>query len=199
MPEPRSGPSTTTIVLIAVVATPVVLVLIFWLAGSGGGSSAKAGANLPDLRTKGLQWAQAEAKTAGFGDTQSHDALGRNRRWSDDKDWVVCFQTPAAGQQPDGTKVKLGVVKTDERCPTKDQALYDRAGTLMPNLTNRTAYMTSQILGDNASVRYLNRKNGDEVNHGLGDWRVCAQTPKTGQTFDGVPVTTLVVPYDDRC
>jgi hypothetical protein len=178
----------------------VVLVLIFWLAGSGGGgSTAKASSSLPDLRGKGLQWAQVQAKTAGFGDTQSHDALGRNRRWHDDKDWVVCFETPAPGAVPDGTKVQLGVVQTDEHCPSTDQALYDKASVQMPDLTNRTAYMTSQILGDNASVRYLQRSNGNEVNNGLGDWRVCAQTPKAGQRFDGVPVTTLVVPYDQRC
>jgi hypothetical protein len=199
MAESRNGPSTSTIVLIAVLATPVVLVLIFWLAGSGGGSAAKANSTLPDLRHKGLEWAQAEAKSSGFGSTQAHDALGRNRRWHDDKEWVVCFETPAPGAQPDGTQVKLGVVKTDERCPSRDQALYDKAVATMPDLTNRTAYMTSQILGDNASVRYLNRTNGDEIEHGLGDWRVCAQTPKTGQPFDGVPVTTLVVPYEERC
>jgi hypothetical protein len=199
MAESRNGPSTSTIVLIAVLATPVVLVLIFWLAGSGGGDSAKANSTLPDLRGKGLEWAKAEAKTAGFDSTQSHDALGRNRRWSDDKNWLVCFETPGPGAQPDGTKVKLGVVKIDERCPSRDQALYDKAVAQMPDLTNRTAYMTSQILGDKASVRYLNRSNGDEIHNSLGDWRICVQTPKAGQRFDGVPVTTLVVPYEQRC
>jgi hypothetical protein len=202
MADASNGMSRQSILLIAVLATPVVLVLIFWLAGSGGGgSSAKATAtsNLPDLRTKGLQWADAQAKDAGFGDVQTHDALGRNRRWHDDKDWVVCFETPAPGAVADGTTVQLGVVQTDERCPSKDQALYDKAGAQMPDLTNRTAYMSSQILGNNASVRYLQRNNGDEVKRGLGDWRVCAQTPKPGQRFDGVPVTTLVVPYEQRC
>jgi hypothetical protein len=201
MADANSGLNRSTIVLIAVLATPVVLVLIFWLAGSGGGGggTAKASSNLPDLRSKGLQWAQAQAKDAGFGATQTHDALGRNRRWHDDKEWVVCFETPGPGAVADGTKIKLGVVKLDERCPSKDQALYDKAGVQMPDLTNRTAYMTSQILGNNASVRYLERSNGNEVKRGLGDWRVCAQTPKAGERFDGVPVTTLVVPYAKRC
>jgi hypothetical protein len=196
MPDKSNGPSTATIVLIAVLATPVVLVVIFWLVGSG---SADAKSNLPDVRAKGLQWAVAQTKDAGFGDVQTHDALGRNRRWSRDKEWMVCFEDPQPGAHPAKTTVELGVVKTSETCPTADQGIYESATTIMPDLTNRTAYMTSKILGPDASIRFLNRANGDDVSHSLGDWRVCAQSPKTGQRFDGVPVTTLVVPYENRC
>jgi beta-lactam-binding protein with PASTA domain len=197
MAEVKStGPSTATIILIAVLATPVVLVVIFWLIGSG---SADAKSSLPDLKSKGLQWATSEAKDAGFGDIETHDALGRDRRWRDNKEWMVCFQDPAAGSHVQGTVVKLGVVKTEERCPSADQGRYDRAVKTMPDLTNRTAYMTEQILGPDASIRFLKRTDGEEVNHGLGDWRVCGQTPKTGQRFDGLPVTTIVVPYETRC
>ena len=197
MAEVKStGPSTATIILIAVLATPVVLIVIFWLIGSG---SADAKSNLPDLRSKGLQWATSESKNAGFGDIETHDALGRDRRWRDDKEWMVCFQDPAAGSHPEGTVVRLGVVKTEERCPSSDQGRYDRATTQMPNLVNRTAYMTTQILGPNASIRFLKKDDGDEITHGLGDWRVCGQTPKTGERFDGLPVTTIVVPYEDGC
>ncbi len=197
MAEMKSaGPSTGAVILIAVLATPVVLVVIFWLIGSG---SADAQSSLPDLRSKGLQWATSESKNAGFEDIETHDALGRDRRWRDDKDWMVCFQEPGAGSHPAGTVVRLGVVKTEERCPSSDQGRYDRATKLMPDLVNRTAYMTTQILGPNASVRFLKRADGEEVTHGLGDWRVCGQTPKVGQRFDGLPVTTLVVPYETRC
>jgi beta-lactam-binding protein with PASTA domain len=197
MAEVKStGPSTATIILIAVLATPVVLVVIFWLIGSG---SADAKSSLPNLQSKGLQWATAEAKSAGFGDIETHDALGRDRRWRDDKDWQVCFQDPRPGTRPQGTIVRLGVVKTEEKCPTTDQGRYDPAGKTMPDLRNRTAYMTRQILGENASIRFLKRSDGDEVSHGLGDWRVCGQTPAAGQPFDGVPVTTLVVEYETRC
>jgi|tagenome__1003787_1003787.scaffolds.fasta_scaffold20818435_3 hypothetical protein len=191
-----TGPSTATIILIAVLATPVVLVVIFWLIGSG---SADANSNLPDLRYKGLQWADNEAKNAGFGDIETHDALGRDRRWRDDKEWMVCFQDPGAGSHKQGTVVRLGVVKTEETCPSTDQGRYDRATTTMPNLVNRTAYMTRQILGSDASIRFLKRSDGDEVTHGLGDWRVCGQTPKADQPFGGVPVTTIVVPYETHC
>jgi hypothetical protein len=191
-----TGPSTGTIILIAVLATPVVLVVIFWLIGSG---SADAKSSLPDLHAKGLQWATTEAKNAGFGDIETHDALGRDRRWRDDKEWMVCFQDPGPGSHDQGTVVKLGVVKTEERCPTTDQGRYDPAGKTMPNLVNRTAYMTTQILGPNASIRFLKRSDGDEITRGLGDWRVCGQTPKTGERFDGLPVTTIVVEYETPC
>jgi beta-lactam-binding protein with PASTA domain len=191
-----NGLSTATMILIVLVATPVVLVVLFWALGSG---PADATSNLPNVNGKGLQWASVEAEKAGFDDIETHDALGRDRRWRDDKEWMVCFQDPAPGDHPQGTIVKLGVVKTAERCPSSDQGRYDRAGRTMPNLVNRTAYMTRQILGDDASVRFLNRANGDEVTSGLGDWRVCGQTPKEGQRFDGVPVTTLVIRYENRC
>jgi beta-lactam-binding protein with PASTA domain len=197
MAEVKStGPSTATIILIAVLATPVVLVVIFWLIGSG---SADANSSLPDLRSKGLQWATTEAENAGFGEIETHDALGRDRRWRDDKEWMVCFQDPGPGSHKPGTVVRLGVVKTEERCPTTDQGRYNRAGESMPDLENRTAFMTRQILGPNASIRFLKRSDGDEVTNSLGDWRVCGQTPKPGQRFDGLPVTTLVVPYETRC
>lgn len=196
----RTGPSTPTIVLIAVLATPVVLILIFWLIGSGGGDHAAAKTTpLPNLVGKGLEWAKDKAKDSDFDHVETHDALGRDRHWSDDKDWVVCFQTPDPGT-PSGKKVKvaLAAVKLDEKCPRNDQATYKVASTEMPDLKNRTGYMASKILGDKASVRYI-APDGDDVNGNLGDWRVCSQQPKAGQMFDGVPVTLLVVDYEDRC
>lgn len=196
MAEKSNGPSTATIVLIAVLVTPVVLGVIFWLADSG---SAQARGTLPDVRGKGLQWAHSQIKKAGFGNIQNHDALGRDRRWSDDKGWMVCFEDPRPGGLATNVQVKLGVVKVDETCPSTDQGRYQSAVATMPDLINRTAYISSKILGDNASVRYMNRSNGHEVTRGLGDWRICAQAPKAGQPFNGVPVTTLVVPYDKRC
>ncbi len=53
---------------------------------------------------------------------------------------MVCFQEPAPGSfSQQGTVVKLGVVKTEERCPTTDQGRYNKAGKEMPDLKNRTA------------------------------------------------------------
>ena len=195
----RTGPSTPTIVLIAVLATPVVLILIFWLIGSGGGDTAAAKAELPNLVGKGLEWAKDKADASGFEEGETHDALGGDRRWSDDKDWLVCFQTPAAASADPEKKVELGAVQIDEKCPSSDQALYQPASTEMPDLKNRTAYMAGEILGENASVRFINREDGDEVDGNLGDYRVCSQEPKAGETFDGVPVSMLVVEYEERC
>ncbi len=178
----RTGPSTPTIVLIAVLATPVVLILIFWMIGSGGSDTAAAKADLPNLVGKGLEWAKDKADTSGFGDVETHDALGRDRRWSDDKDWVVCFQTPAAGSADKDAKVELGAVKIDEKCPSSDQALYKVATTEMPDLKNRTAYMAGQILGEKASVRFIDKEDGDDVDGNLGDWRVCSQEPRRARS-----------------
>lgn len=195
----RTGPSTPTIVLIAVLATPVVLILIFWLIGSGGGDTAAAKSDLPPLVGKGLEWAKDRADKAGFDDVETHDALGRDRRWSDDKEWVVCFQTPAAGAVEENVKVEIGAVQIDEKCPSSDQALFKPASAEMPDLKNRTAYMAREILGDKASIRFIDREDGDDVDGNLGDWRVCSQEPRAGEAFDGVPVSMLVVEYEQRC
>jgi len=184
-------------VLIAVLATPVVLVVIFWLIGSGGSADAKS--SLPDVRGKGLQWAKSQTHDAGFDEIKTHDALGRDRRWHADKDWMVCFEDPRPGSQSAKTTVQLGVVKIAETCPTTDQGRYVKAVKTMPNLLNRTAYITTKILGDDASIRFIDRSDGDEVKNSLGDWRVCGQAPKPGERFEGVPVTTLVVPYEKHC
>jgi hypothetical protein len=196
MPDNSNGPSTGTLVLIAVLATPVILVLIFWLVGSG---SADAKAKLPDVRQKGLQWAVAQVKDAGFDNIETHDALGRDRHWVNDKDWKVCFEVPGPGPTDAKTQIQLGVVKTDETCPKTDQGRYEPATTTMPNLVTKTAYMTTQILGKNASISFLQESNGNEVKHNLGDWQVCSQSPTPGQRFDGVPVTTVVVKYGASC
>jgi beta-lactam-binding protein with PASTA domain len=196
MAEKSSGPSTATIALIVALATPVVLFLLFWLVGSGSGT---ATAKLPNVQGKGLQWAQTQSKDAGFDTVKTHDALGRDRHWSDDKEWMVCFQDPQAGVRPKKTIVKLGVVKTDETCPSGDQGRYVPAGAKMPDLVNRTAFMARKILGSDASLRFLDRSNGDTVTRDLGDWKVCEQAPAPGERFDGVPVTTLVVHFEDHC
>ncbi len=113
----RTGPSTPTIVLIAVLATPVVLILIFWLIGSGGGDTAAAKAELPNLVGKGLEWAKDKADASGFDDVETHDALGRDRRWSDDKDWVVCFQTPGAARRTRRSRSSSGPSRSTRSAP----------------------------------------------------------------------------------
>jgi hypothetical protein len=191
-----NGPSAATIALVGLLATPIVLFLVFWLVGGSGGSGSTH--DLPNVQAKGLQWAKAEVKKAGFDSIESYDSLGRDRSWRDDRDWMVCFETPAPGGQPGNTTVKLGVIKTSERCPATDQGVYARAMATMPDLRDRTAFVASKILGPDASVRYIDKGGGD-VTRGLGDWRVCSQLPKAGDRFDGLPVTTTVVRYEEKC
>jgi hypothetical protein len=191
-----SGPGKATMALIAVLALPVVLVLVFLFVGSVRSSQASS---LPDLHTKGLKWAQARAGTEGFGDVGTHDALGRDRGQRDAKSWMVCFQVPPAGQHTRKTQVELGVVQVSEKCPTKDQGRINPAGALMPPLIDRTAYMATVSLGDNASVRFIDVATKDTVTHNLGDYRICAQEPAAGAAWDGVPVKAAVVPYEQDC
>jgi hypothetical protein len=192
-----SGPSGATIALVGLVATPIVLFLVFWLVG--GSSTPEAPVNLPNVQGKGLAWAKNEVDKSGFNSLQTYDSLGRDRRWRDDKDWMVCFESPAPGARAKDVDVKLGVVKIEERCPAADQGVYTPATGEMPDLTNRTAFMASKILGPDASVRFLDREDGDEVTNNLGDWRICSQSPAAGDRFDGLPVTTLVVKYEEKC
>ncbi len=194
MAETRSGPSTATIALIALIATPVVLFIIFWLAGSG---SASATSTMPDVRFQGVAWAKATAKDAGFGNVDTHDALGRDRGISD-KDWMVCFQKPSAGVKK-SQQVEIGAVKIGETCPATDQDTYQQAGVTMPDLRGKTAFIESKTLGKNASVKYQNTENGDFITHSLGDYWVCQTHPAGGEVFNGRPVMTWVVPYGHRC
>jgi beta-lactam-binding protein with PASTA domain len=182
--------------LIVILGLPVVLVGIFVVVGNIRDGQASA---LPDLRTKGLQWAKARGEDAGFSTVNTHDALGRNRGNRDAKSWQVCFQSPTAGNHPRKTPVELGVVRVTETCPTTDQWQIAPATSTMPDLINRTAFIASKALGDDASIRYVDVASRREISRDLGDFRVCAQEPAAGEPFDGVPVKAAVVPYDDDC
>ncbi|MFI9382467.1 PASTA domain-containing protein [Kutzneria sp. NPDC052558] len=76
---------------------------------------------MPNLVGSGLQDAQdAIQKLTGnvvfF--TSSHDVSGQGRHQILDRNWKVCDQNIAAGQQIQvGVKIDFGVVKTTEKCP----------------------------------------------------------------------------------
>ncbi|MEU1863724.1 hypothetical protein ABZ535_15750 [Streptomyces gardneri] len=63
-----------------------------------------------------LQLAQDTAQAAGFYALASSDATGQGRMQVLDRNWVVCSQTPASGQQPTDITVTLLVVKDNETC-----------------------------------------------------------------------------------
>jgi hypothetical protein len=191
-----SGPTKASIALITILGLPVVLVLLFLVVGriQSGQSS-----TLPDLRTKGLKWAQTRSQEAGFSTVTTHDALGRDRSPRDAKAWKVCFQVPEPGDHARKTDVQLGVVRVSETCPTTDQGRIQKATATMPNLVNRTAYMVTVSLGEDASVRFISAASQREITSDLGDYRICSQEPKPNEPFDGVPVKAVVVPYSANC
>ncbi len=191
-----SGTSPATRALIIVLALPVILVIMFVVVGRVHGSQQST---LLDGHYKGLKWAEARASSAGFDNIKSHDALGRDRGQRQPKDWQVCFQQPAPGEYAHRSQVEYGVVRLDENCPSTDQGRIDAAGAVMPNLFGRTGYMASVAFGDDASVRYVDVVNEEEISRSLGDYRICAQQPAAGQPWDGLPVKLAVVPYNDNC
>ena len=71
-------------------------------------------ADLPAMEGKGLQFASHQASAAGFENITVHDALGRDRRVGDGKDWVICYQTPAPGRMPKFREVELAVADKPE-------------------------------------------------------------------------------------
>ena len=73
--------------------------------------------NTPGLTGRTLQAAQDAAQAAGFYGLTSSDATGAGRAQLLDRNWQVCFRTPAAGSRPTDTVVDLGTVKTEESCP----------------------------------------------------------------------------------
>jgi len=155
---------------------------------------------LPTLVGKGLQAAQDQAETAGFGVVRSHDALGRGRAQVVDRDWKVCFQSPRAGDT-DGTKpVELAAVKLDETCPARDQGLpvATAAGATMPDLRGRSLRVAREALGLNASITVKDAHRGRSIIL-ASDWQVCTQSPGPGKPYGGVPVSLTVVKFGERC
>lgn len=175
-------------------------------AGQGGATAANgAGANrlgsLPNLVGRGLQNAQDTAQAAGYYQLTSHDALGRERHQIVDRDWKVCFQTPAPGRVATATTVDLGAVKLAETCPATDQAATTPgpAGATMPNLVGKSAAVAESSLGSDASI-VLKDATGRGRNVLVpSNWQVCAQQPAAGAPYNGVPVTLNVAKFTESC
>jgi hypothetical protein len=190
---------------IGFVAAIVVGAFIFILLVTGGGSR---NADLPALGGKGLAWAVDDLKKAGFEEVSAYDAWGRDRSSDDDKDWRVCFQTPAPGEQPTSTTVRLGVVLVTQECPTDaeggDQGVRHAVQDTMPDVVGRTPYMVREDFGDEASLRFVDREGSTPeevkvVEDDLGDWQVCTQSVPAGAKFIGQPVEMQVVGYGRPC
>ncbi|MFE1321041.1 hypothetical protein [Kitasatospora phosalacinea] len=162
------------------------------------GGEAKAAA-LPDFTGMGLQAAQDEAQAAGFYRLQSHDALGRSRSQLSDRNWKVCSQAPAAGQQPTDTTVDMAAVKLDEQCPATDQGgSTPQVGSAMPDVKGKSAAAVRDMLPKNTSfsVKDVAQSRMVVVE---SNWQVCSQDPAAGAALNGQPVALGVVKFGETC
>jgi hypothetical protein len=167
-------------------------------AGQSPAAAAKT-ADLPNFVGMGLQAAQDKAQAAGFFGLHSHDALGRSRSQIDDRNWKVCAQSPAAGQQAANVTVDMGAVKLDEECPTQDQgAATPKAGAAMPDVKGKAVSAVRDMLPSNTSFQIKDATQGRAVLV-ESNWQVCAQDPVAGTALRGQPVSLKVVKFGETC
>lgn len=156
-------------------------------------------ATVPNLVGKGLQTAQDTAQAAGFYNLTSHDSLGRDRMQILDRDWVVCFQRPAAGTTISvDTKLDFGSVKLTETCPKTDEKPPAKTGSTMPNFIGKGLAAARSSLPGSASITATDA-SGDRMILLESNWKVCTQTPKAGAPYSGQPVTFTAVKTDETC
>ncbi|MFG1808552.1 hypothetical protein [Streptomyces sp. NPDC049040] len=167
-------------------------------AGAKASSNAPAVAAVPNLVGKGLQVAQDTSQAAGFYHLTSHDSLGRDRMQLLDRDWQVCFQSPAAGTSTAvTTKVDFGAVKLTEQCPKTDERPPAKTGT-MPDFTGKGLGAVRSSLPGGASIT-TEDATGDRMIILESNWKVCTQDPKAGVAYTGQPVTFTAVKTDETC
>lgn len=168
--------------------------------GSASASPKDPVKELPDLVGMGLQSAQDAAQAAGFRDLTSHDSLGRGREQIWDRNWKVCFQSPASGRQSTGDEVDLGTVKLEEKCPAKDgKAPPDKAGGKMPDFTGKSVKVARQALDSSTSLTVRDASDDDRFVLLESNWQVCTQEPAAGGELDGQPVTLTAVKFTEDC
>jgi len=153
---------------------------------------------------KGLQTAQDDAQADGFNNLTSHDATGRARYQIFDRDWKVCFQTPAAGTAvSSGSRLDFGVVKLDESCPATDQGTQSPSpaseGQAMPDLTGKSLKVAVASLPSSTSIRAKDISGRHRLVIIESDWTVCSQDPAPGAQFNGQPVAFGVVKVGESC
>jgi hypothetical protein len=164
-------------------------------------AGAEASRTLPNLVGKGLQVAQDRVQAAGFRRMTSHDATGGKRLQLFDRDWKVCFQYPTAGRRSADTRIDFGAVKLEERCPGTDKGntAARRARQFMPDLRGKSAANAIASLILNASISWHDGTGAGRAVLLPTNWKVCAQSPKPGVRYDGLPVTLTVVKLNEKC
>ncbi|HUZ39443.1 MAG TPA: hypothetical protein VMV17_24225 [Streptosporangiaceae bacterium] len=178
--------------------------------GSGGISQSPTVAATSAARTvanfvgKGLQTALDDAQADGFSNLTSHDATGRARHQILDRDWKVCFQTPAAGTTASGgSRLDFGVVKLEETCPATDQGSQSPSpvseGQTMPDLIGKSLNVAVSSLPSSTSITSKDISGQDRLIIVESNWKVCSQNPKSGARFNGQPVNFGVVKFGEPC
>jgi hypothetical protein len=155
--------------------------------------------DLPNLVGKGLQSAQDAAQAAGFFNLTSHDSLGRGRNQIQDRNWKVCFQTPKAGKHSTETRIDLGAVQLEERCPAKDAATPNSGGAEMPRLTGKSVKVARLSLDTSTSINVKDASGEDRAILVESNWKVCDQNPKAGAKLTGQPVSLTAVKFEESC
>ncbi|MEU8619642.1 PASTA domain-containing protein [Streptomyces sp. NPDC048623] len=155
---------------------------------------------LPSFVGKGLQYAQDEAQSLGFYSLRSHDSLGRSRNQVLDRNWKVCFQTPAPGTHPTDVVIDFGTVKLEETCPKKDTGRQPEveAGGTMPDFRGKSVKAARAALPSNESITVTDAAE-DRMILMESNWKVCTQSPAAGTTIDGRPITFTAVKFEESC
>lgn len=156
-------------------------------------------ADLPDFHGMGLQAAQDRAQSLGFHRLDSHDSLGRGREQIWDRDWKVCFQSPAPGHRPTGATVGFGTVKLAESCPASDATAPPTAGTTMPDLKGTSLKVARQALPSATSITAEDATDKERYILLESNWRVCSQSPAPGEALHGQPVSFKAVKFGETC
>jgi beta-lactam-binding protein with PASTA domain len=173
--------------------------------GSGGSpkssaSSTAAVASVPDFVGMGLQSAQDKAQKLGFYGLDSHDSLGRGRNQLWDRDWRVCFQSPAAGKRVGtDTTIDFGTVKLKEACPGKDASGAVKAGGSMPDFRGKSVKAARAALDSSTSITVDDASGKDRFIVVASNWQVCSQTPAAGTKLFGQPVAFKAVKFGESC
>ncbi|MFD9596277.1 hypothetical protein ACFWA9_26520 [Kitasatospora sp. NPDC059973] len=164
------------------------------------GSQTKS-AILPNFVGMGLQSAQDTAQKAGFYLLTSHDALGRSRNQIDDRNWKVCHQSPAVGEQPTDTKVDMAAVKLDEQCPAQDQGAGGptKANAVMPDFKGKAVSVVHDSLDSATSISAKDATSQNRMILVQSNWQVCSQDPAPGAALAGQPVAIKAVKFGESC
>ncbi|MBT2439166.1 hypothetical protein J7E93_03320 [Streptomyces sp. ISL-36] len=155
---------------------------------------------LPDFVGKGLQYAQDEAQSLGFYSLLSHDALGRGRNQAFDRNWKICFQSPAPGTHRTDVSIDFGAVKLEETCPSNDMGARPEAeaGVTMPDFVGKSVKVARGALPSNTSITVTDAA-GDRMVLMESNWKVCTQDPQPNAKLDGRPITFTAVKFEESC